>query len=134
MEDSSFKQEEQNLTDAISPHSVQLSRHVRQLACAVRDKTEATPYAADTLVLANEVGNLCDYVEQLHGNVRTLLSKIDAAASTVSTTARGDLTAEDKKAAEIQREIHELHPTVIDTVKALFMWRDSPEQRLRDDK
>jgi hypothetical protein len=35
---------------------------------------------------------------------------------------------------EIQQEIYELHPTVTDTIKALFMWRDSTEERLRDDK
>jgi hypothetical protein len=134
MEETTLKEEEESLSEAISPRSVQLSRHVRQLALALRDKTATTPYAADTLVLANEVGNLCDYVEQLHGNVQTLLSKIDAAATSASTTAEENLTPEDKKAMEIQREVHELHPTVMDTVKALFMWRDSPDQRLRDDK
>lgn len=134
MEETTLKEEEESLSEAISPRSVQLSRHVRQLALALRDKTATTPYAADTLILANEVDNLCDYVEQLHGNVRTLLTKIDAAGTSASTTAEENLTPEDKKAMEIQREIHELHPTVMDTVKALFMWRDSPDQRLRDDK
>ncbi len=132
--ETSFKKEEDALSDAISTHSIELSRRVRQLAGDLRDTTAATPFAADTLTLANEVGRLCDYVEQLHGNVVTLLSKIHADAESDSSPDGGEVTAEDKKAVEIQREIHELHPTVKETVKALFMWRDSPEERLREDK
>lgn len=134
MADTLFKKEEASLSDAISPRSLDVSRHVRQLAMSLREKTAATPFAADSVTLSNEVANLCDYVEQLHGNVRTLLTKIEGTASSATTTSGVELTAEDKKAVEIQREIHELHPTVTDTIKALFMWRDSPEERLRDDK
>lgn len=126
--------EEQNLADAISPHSIRLSRHVRQLAYDLRDKTQASPYAPDTLILANEVGSLCDYVEHLHGNVESLLAKVETTANSVASSHGDEPSSEEKKAMEIQREIHELHPTVLDTVKALFMWRDSPEQRLRDGK
>ncbi len=122
------------LSEAISPHPIQLSRHVRQLARNLRDKTRTTPYAADSLILANEVDGLCDYVEQLHGDVKTLLTQIDTAGDSAARSGGGELSSEDKKAMEIQREIHELHPTALDTIKALFMWRDSPEQRLRDDK
>lgn len=133
MEDT-LEEEEQNLSEAISPHSIRLSKHVRHLAFALRDKTETTPFAADTLVLANEVGNLCDYVEHLHDNVETLLSKIEATATSAATTPENELSDEQKKAIEIQREVHQFNPTLKNTIKALFMWRDSPEERLRDDK
>jgi hypothetical protein len=132
--ETSYKKEEDALSNAVSTQSIQLSRRVRRLADDLRDMTAATPFAADSLILANEVGSLCNYVEQLHGNVETLLAKIHADAGFVAASDSREITAEDKKAMEIQREIHELHPTVKDTIKALFMWRDSPDQRLRDDK
>lgn len=134
MQNSTLKKEEQILSEAISPRSIELSRQARETASALRDKTDATPYAADTIILANQVGRLCDYVEQLHGNVENLLARTGADPNSSNTPDDRDVTAEDKKAIEIQRETHELHPTVMDTVKALFMWRDSPEERLRDDK
>ena len=127
----SLEDPKQELNDAVSPHSYQLCRQVRQLACDLRDKTEATPFAADTLILANEVNTFCDYVEQLHDNVETLLTKIETDGVS---SKEGEVTAVDEKAKEIQREIHELNPTLKDTIKALFMWRDSPEERLRDGK
>lgn len=129
-----LEKEQQNLAEAISPRSIRLSRHVRQLAYALRDKTRTSPYAPDTLILANEVGSLCDYVEQLHNNVENFLTKSDAPAGSAATSPGNEPTSEEQKAMEIQREIHELHPTMLDTIKTLFMWRDSPEQRLRDGK
>jgi hypothetical protein len=134
MSDILLTEEKASLSDSISPRSLDESRHVRQLAMSLREKTAATPFAADSLTLSNEVAHLCDDVEQLHRNVRTLLTKIEGTASSGTTMPGGELTAKDKKAAEIQHEIHELHPTATDTIKALFMWRDSPEERLRDDK
>ncbi len=134
MKDTAFTKEEESLSHGISPQSIELCSRVRQLSLALRDRTEATPYATDTRALANEVSDLCDYVEQLHGKVEALLTKSGASANSPSTADESAVTAEDKKAIEIQRETHELHPTVLDTVKALFMWRDSPKERLRDDK
>lgn len=134
MTDTLFKEEEASLSDAISPRSLDVSCLVRRLAMSLREKTAATPFATDSLTLSNEVDNLCDCVEQPHRNVRTLLTKIEGTASSGTTMPGDELTAKDKKAVEIQHEIHELHPTATDTIKALFMWRDSPEERLRDDK
>ena len=125
-------EQEQKVSEAISPHSIQLSEHVRLLAAALRDKTEASPFAADTLILSNEVNSLCDHVERLHESVETLLVMIDVAGTSASVTPGVELTAEDKKAMEIQREIHEFNPAAKDTIKALFMWRDAPGQRLRE--
>lgn len=132
MEDT-LERETSELSEAISPHAHRMSGHVRTLAQSLKEKTEATPFAADTLILANEVKVLCDYVEHLHGNVEVLLTKIETVEN-ASDVSHHEITAEDRKAIEIQRETHELHPTLKDTIKALFMWRDSPEQRLRDDK
>jgi Na+/phosphate symporter len=120
--ENTLEQEERTLSDAIL-----LSQHVRKLASALCKKTEATSFASDTLILANEVETLCDYVEQLQGKVETLLT-------TASSSTTHEVTAQDRKAVEIQREIHEFDPTINDTIKALFMWRDSPKQRLRDDR
>lgn len=134
MTDTLFKEEEASLSDAISPRSLDVSRHVRQLAMSLREKTAATPFATDSLTLSNEVDHLCDCVEQPHRNVRTLLTKIEGNTNSGTTVLPGELTAKDKKAVEIQQEIHELHPTVTGTIKALFIRRDSTEERLRDDK
>ncbi len=120
-------EQKQNVCDAISPRSVHLSRHVRLLASALRDRTEASPFAADTLLLSNQVDGLCHYVEQLHESVEALLAKIDAVGTSADGTAENDLSPEEKKAMEIQREVHEFNPAAKDTIKALFIWRDAPE-------
>ena len=121
MTDTPFKAEEASLSDAISPRSLDVSCLVRRLAMSLREKTAATPFAADSFIPSNEVDNLGDCVEQPHRNVRTLLTKIEGTANSGTTVPPGELTAKDKKAVEIQQEIYELHPTVTDTIKALFM-------------
>lgn len=124
--------EEQKLDDAISDRSIQLSRQVRQRAAALRLKAEPTPLAADALILATEVGDLCDYVEQLHEKVKIFLSNIETVPLPVDDSETSHLSPEDRKALLIQREIHELPPTALGTLKALFMWQDTPEDRLRE--
>jgi hypothetical protein len=38
----------------------------------------------------------------------------------------------EKESIEIQRESHELRSDFKDIIKALFMWRDDPEERVRE--
>ena len=126
----------QSLDAIVSPQATRLCKHVRLLATGLRDRTDATPLAAETLVLANEVESLCDYIDHLHGSVETLLVQRDVDASSLEAEGEGEgeTNAEQGKAKEIQRETHQFNPGAKDIVKALFMWRDSPQERLRDVK
>lgn len=127
------------LEEIVSPHAKNLSQQVRILALQLKGRTEETPLAAETLVLATEVSKLCDYVDHLHGSVRQLLAQRDASDSALhevddlSDEAR-DRSAENRKAKEIQHETHQFNPAAKDIIKALFMWRDTPQERLNEDK
>ena len=129
--------------DQVSTSAINLANHVRTLANTLRDRTESTPYAAESLALADEVDCLCDYVVQLHDFFLTL--PLHESAAEIGMSSRQEESDEtqnpdevhrnqlDRKAMEIQREIHSPSPNAKDVIKALFMWRDSPEQRLRND-
>lgn len=127
-------EQEQKFSDVISPRSIQLSNHVRLLASVLRDRTKESPFAADALILSAGVNSLCDYVKRLHEGAETLFATSSAEGASAAGTPESELTAGEKKAMEIQEEIHEFNPAAIDTIKALFMWRDSPEERLREGK
>lgn len=119
--------------ERVSRHASALSQHVRKLALELRESTRTTPYAAEALILANEVCSLCDYFDHLHNSVEVLLAQSEAASQSSAVLVAGQ-TPEERKAVEIQREIHRFDPSAKEIIKALFMWRDSPEQRLRDGK
>jgi hypothetical protein len=84
--------------------------------------------------LAREALQLCQHVERLHRDVESLLGNL----TTTAFLAQGDSspsdaprpTEEDKVAMEIRREIHQDQVTVRDVIKALFLWQDSPADRL----
>lgn len=42
------------------------------------------------------------------------------------------LSAVDQAAIELQREEHEFKANFIDILKATFMWKDSPKERVRN--
>lgn len=119
--------------EGVSRRAGALSQHVRKLALELRENTRTTPFAAEALILSNEVCSLCDYVDHLHDSVEVLLAESDAASHSQAVLVAGQ-SPEERKAVEIQKEIHRFDPSAKDIIKALFMWRDSPEQRLRDGK
>ncbi|MCB1064966.1 MAG: hypothetical protein KDN20_18865 [Verrucomicrobiae bacterium] len=123
---------EQIVSAVIAPHTIHLSRHVRKLASALRDRTAASPFAADTLNLTTQVDRLCDHVEQLLERVETLLAPIDAVKTAPVDTPEANPAPEQKKGIKIQRAQHGPGPDLQDVVEALFLWRNTTEQRHRD--
>lgn len=109
----------------LSPAWLDLSSRVRSLAAA------ASPADA---ALALEATRLCDHVERLHEDVELLLINLKTsggplAGSIESRADEPDII--DKANIEIQREMHQ-KGDLQGIIKALFMWKDDPVQRVRD--
>lgn len=118
---------------------IDLSSRVRELATGLKLKAAGSNFAADADHLAQDTSLLCDHVERLHADVIDLLANLEAQLPLPETDApadasAGDLTQEEirKEAIQIQREHHELRNDFKDVIKALFMWRDDPVERVRE--
>lgn len=109
----------------LSPEWLDLSSRVRRLAAA-SSLTDSS--------LAREALRLCDHVERLHADVEHLLGTLKAEKEPLI----GSLEARafepeiiDKANIEIQREMHQ-KSDLQQIIKALFMWKDDPVQRVRE--
>lgn len=131
----SFKEIDRDLD-----HSwIDLSTRVRELAAGLKLKAAGTNIAADADHLSREASQLCDHVERLHADVIDLLSTLeshlpltgfDPAAMAMATKAA--CSDVEKESIQIQREHHELRNDFKDVLKALFLWRDDPVERVRE--
>lgn len=118
---------------------IDLSTRVRELASGLKLKAAGSHFAADADHLAQDASLLCDHVERLHADVIDLLANLEAHLPLPETDAPADarpadLTQEEirRAAIQIQREHHELRNDFKDVIKALFMWRDDPVERVRE--
>lgn len=120
--------------------ALHFSEHVRTLAVELRDKTRSTPFAPETVVLANEVATLCDFVNRLHRELDKVLTESqDQGEPAGRVPARS--AVEDEDAVVIQRGNHHVSQTALDVIKALFLWREPPgglkkvheERRLKEE-
>ncbi|QTN31857.1 hypothetical protein HZ994_05770 [Akkermansiaceae bacterium] len=118
---------------------IDLSAKVRDLASGLKLKAAGTSLAPDADHLSQQASMLCDHVERIHADVINLLSRLESQLplpeSDPSATSRPTKPNPDeigKEAVQIQREHHELRNDFKDVLKALFMWRDDPEERLRE--
>ncbi|MBX3740846.1 MAG: hypothetical protein KF712_07645 [Akkermansiaceae bacterium] len=113
------------VTRDLSPEWLDLSSRVRRLAAA-----SSTPDGA----LAQEALRLCEHVERLHADVEQLLGSLRAGTDPLlgSLEARAyEPDVIDKANIEIQREMHQ-KSDLQHIIKALFMWKDDPVQRVRE--
>ena len=112
---------------------IDLSANVRDLASELKLKAAGTALAGDADHLSNETSRLCEHVERLHADVIDLLENIEARVPTKETANPSDVACDDveRERILIQREHHELRSDFKDILKALFMWRDDPVERVR---
>jgi hypothetical protein len=113
------------VTRDLSPEWLDLSSRVRRLAAASSPADSA---------LAQEAQRLCEHVERLHADVEQLLGSLRAndgplAGSIEARANEPDVI--DKANIEIQREMHQ-KSDLQHIIKALFMWKDDPVQRVRE--
>lgn len=117
---------------------IALSSRVRDLAFGLKIKAAGSTIASDSDHLSQEVSQLCDHVERLHADVIDLLAKLESHLPLPETDPSAEVKTSDlnpddirREAIQIQREHHELRNDFRDVIKALFMWRDDPVQRVR---
>lgn len=114
----------------LSPEWLELSARVRRLAVEVQANTsENSPLAESAL-------KLCDHVERLHADVEQLLTGFaerqeHIEAERTHDAAIADPQAIDKANIQIQREMHQ-KSDLQHIIKALFMWKDDPVERVKD--
>lgn len=107
-----------------------LATKVDEQATALRDLASGTPYAPQAAALAENTSHLASQIERLVAAVPGLLSQLDPPDEV--TEADPEIAAEiDKEMIQIQRETHDGRVELLDIVKALFMWRDDPLERVR---
>lgn len=123
----------------LSPSWIELSSRVRELAADLKLKAAGTSIASEAAHLSQETARLCDHVNRLHNEVIDLVENIEThfPLPEHDLSADGKLTPVpiDEVTAEtirIQREHHELRADFKDILKALFLWRDDPKERIRE--
>jgi hypothetical protein len=116
----------------LAPSWIELSDRVHDLSTALKLKAAGTALAADADHLAQEADRLCGHVERIHAVVNDLVAKLEMQIPLlepdVSTSLKSEVT--ELEWARIQRENHELRIDFKDVLKALFMWRDDPSDRV----
>ena len=128
-----LKQRVDQVDKDLSHSWIELSSSVRTLAADLKLKAAGTAIAGDADHLSHETSRLCDHVERLHEEVIDLLENIEShlplgdADSQFSSPADQEL---EKEKILIQRESHELRSDFKDILKALFMWKDDPKERV----
>lgn len=117
----------------MTPEWLELGTSAKTMATALEIRTIGTEYEADVRALSGKVAQLCEHVESIHGGVISLLNQLDHAD--ISTDATEEIQAEN---VQIEREMHEFKgdtkENFRDVVKALFMWRDDPVERVQQKK
>jgi hypothetical protein len=114
---------------------IDLSKKVRDLSADLKLKAAGTDLSGDASHLSQEASRLCEHVEHIHADVIELLENIETrlpirdSGAMESRPEPGEI---EKESIEIQRESHELRSDFKDIIKALFMWRDDPEERVRE--
>jgi hypothetical protein len=122
----------------LSPQWLKTSKLVRELSTNLETEATGTPLAASAQELAANVGKLCDHLERLHSDVEQLLGRFDDPEIPVEYRYDGD-SAEipeeevQKENIQIQREMHQ-QSDLQHIIKALFMWKDDPTDRVREKK
>jgi DNA polymerase III delta prime subunit len=121
------------VTSDLSSQWIELSDKVRALATNLTLKSAETAVASDAQTLAETTFKLCDHLDQLHRDVNRLLAEIDQdKQQELRAAAANEPTEILQQAIQIQRESHEPSANLKDVIKALFMWRDDPSERLRE--
>jgi hypothetical protein len=119
----------------LSPSWIEHSESVRELAASLKLKAAGTNLAADVEHLAQVTAQLCGHVERLHADVIDLVGKLETQIPLPETDTQPALLKPgevDHEYNRIQRENHELRADFKDVLKALFLWRDDPNDRLRE--
>ena len=135
----SFKSTVKEIDKDLSHSWIDLSDQVRTMVKNLKLKTAGTEFAQDSIELVLKAEQLCDHVEKIHADVIDLIENIEdrvplPEAEGSETKASGGLDCDsvEKEKIQVQRESHELRNDFKDILKALFMWVDDPEQRVRE--
>ena len=125
-----FHEASSEISRELSPQWLELSSRVRRLAI----ETQST--GSSGAALAAEALRLCDHVERLHSDVEQLLVTLRAdddsplhRSSLEATTAPAEDI--DQANLQIQDEMHQ-KSDLSHVIKALFMWKDDPVKRVRE--
>ncbi len=121
----------------LSPEWIELSARLRRSVAELDAKAASGGLAAEASAVSRDANLLCGHVERLHADVIDLLGRLDGhlplafhGFGTISN--QPDSGEVIREAMQIQRETHEMIPDFKDVLKALFMWRDDPADRVKE--
>jgi hypothetical protein len=107
-----------------------LAQLIHHQASTIRDLTANTPFASQTAELAQNTRALADQIEHLADAAPAWTSHLTQPADQPPSPATLDEI--NREMIQIQRETHNAPTELMDIVKALFMWRDTPAERIRE--
>ena len=116
--------------EGLSTSWIELSNDVKNKAKQLAHNASTTALSAEANALADQASKLSDHVDRLHADVAGLLNNLEDRP--ILPAKSGDVPKEElEEAIQINREHHEARSDIKDVVKALFMWRDDPAERVR---
>jgi len=109
-----------------------LTARVRERLARLQRETSGTGLGQEVSALAADTSQLCDHIERLHGEAHRLIAEYRALTLEVESAGLDVETEEMQRTAiEIQRDQHRKSASTMEFIKAMFMWVDTPEERLR---
>lgn len=127
-----FHETSSEISRELSPEWLELSSRVRRLAI------ETQSLGSSGSALATEALRLCDHVERLHSDIEQLLTTLHSNEDALhhgvkpETLPLTPAAAIDQANIQIQDEMHQ-KSDLSHVIKALFMWKDDPVQRVHKD-
>ncbi len=121
----------------LSPEWIDLSTSLRQRVADLNVKAASAGLSDEATAVSREANRLCDHLERLHADVLDLLTRMDERLPArvpdfASPEDRPKTDEVQEEAIKIQRETHEMRGDFKDVLKALFMWRDDPTDRVKE--
>lgn len=111
----------------------QLAEHVGARLENLRLRAAGTSLESDVEHIAKDAAKLCDHVAYLHQEAHRWFTESSGLRDSGETDPAESPAAEVQRAAvTIHREQHEQSDNPLQVIKALFMWVDTPEERVRE--
>jgi hypothetical protein len=113
---------------------LELTQRVRRRLERLHHQAVNSPDSDEFKLLAAETEMMCNQMEHLHREAHRLLSKYgEGSAENAPGSSDIEVAEVERASVDIQREQHEQSAGPMEIIKALLLWRDVPEERVREE-
>ena len=112
---------------------IDLSNRVRRRINGLQNSPSGLSVQNELNFLADDVDEICARFEALYAGAQRLVEQHHATAVVRQGASPDSADMKEQRAAiEIQQEEHEKSGGPLDVIKALLMWRDTPDERVQE--